>query len=89
MTAEPRASVMTAQAGCAGRRQPHLHPLFRYWSSREFAQHAKALVTTLPPPQVQACLLLQKTLPTAGAYACARTQSGSSCWARPWGRSPR
>lgn len=43
VTAEPRASVMTAQAGCAGHsRQPHLHPLFRLLELAGVAQHAKA-----------------------------------------------
>lgn len=30
----------------------------------------RLLVTTLPPPQVQACLLLQKTLPTRELRVC-------------------
>ena len=53
LTAEPRAPVMTAQAGSQG--SPSVPRL---------------LVTTLPPPQVQACLLLQKTLPTRELRVC-------------------
>lgn len=53
VTAEPRAPVMTAQAGSQG--SPSVPRL---------------LVTTLPPPQVQACLLLQKTLPTRELRVC-------------------
>ena len=40
------------------------------WSSWGSPSMPRLLVTTLPPPQVQACLLLQKTLPTRELRVC-------------------
>lgn len=54
--------------GTAG--SPTCTPSSGSWSSRGSPSMPRLLVTTLPPPQVQACLLLQKTLPTRELRLC-------------------
>ena len=54
--------------GTAG--SPTCTPSSGSWSSRGSPSMPRLLVTTLPPPQVQACLLLQKTLPTRELRVC-------------------